>query len=359
MKTAYRLGEFVIMVCMLALFSLPNLRGQAANPVTGVEANWRGLLQRALPPSARAPARTTPPSAAQQAQERSEQIAHFLAIADEAKAFGQVNADFAKTAKALEAKSLLKAAFLGVNSNDKRLQALIGEIESDTSLPAKDRFEVVAMAEHLLLRQLAKSSAQARVAHEESARYLIRKFPDQPGGYSTLLGVAAQENDAVKVKAVTQEILVSPGPFAAKAEARVMAGRYELIGKSLADVANTALGRGNFFEQARDRQVVLYTWATWSPNSLTYAKEMLAKIPPGVLIIGYNLDRDITEAKKIAKREKLPGEHYYNDGGPGAWSALLLKLNGAPLVYVTDTRGVIREVAAQGSELVTQIAALK
>jgi len=333
-----------------------SLQAQSVNPPGNpgnVDSEWRSLNGRALPPSARAPAGTAPRGAAQQAQERQEQLTHFLAIAEEARIFGRDHADHAQVAQVLEAKSLLKAAFLGDDSREARRQALVSEIEGDKTLPTKDRFEVVAMAEHLLLRELAKDALQARLTREESARYLMKEFPEERGGYAALLGAADIAGDRAQVLAVAREVLDSPAPFAAKAEARVLTGRYELIGKSLADVANTALGRDNWFEKTRGRQVLLYTWATWSQRSIAYAKELGVRVPPGVLIIGYNLDRDAAGARAVAAREALPGEHYYNAGGVGAWPALLLKLNSAPLVYVTDEKGLIREVAAQRSKIET------
>jgi len=343
-------GSLAVALLVLA----PTLLAQSANPA---DSAWSALLNRSLPPSARAPVRTAPRSAAQQQQERSEQLSHFLAIADEAKSFGAARGSHTKVAKVLEAKSLLKAAFLGDKSKEPRMLALVGEIEQDQSLSSKDRFEVVALAEHLMLRELAKNPPQARVAREESARYLMREFPDELGGYSALLGAADADGDTAKVRSAAQEVLDAPAPFAAKAKARIMIGRYELIGKSLADVANTALGRGNYFEKTRDKRVLLYTWATWSKSSIAYAKEVVAKAPAGVLVIGYNLDRDVVEAKKAATKERLPGEQYYNEGGPGAWLALLLKLDTAPLVYLTDSRGIIRDVAGQRGDYTARLTA--
>lgn len=352
--------RFGLVVGLLAL--VPALFAQPANPPANpgnADSELRALIDRALPPSARAPARTLPRTAAEQAQERSDQLAHFLGIADEARSFGDSHASHAKAAQMLEAKSLLRAAFLGDKTREARLQALVGELANDKTLPSKDRFEVVAMSEHLLLRELAKNSPQARVAREESARYLMREFPTERGGYEALLSAAENGNDVARVKAMTQHVIDSPAPFAAKAEARILAGRYDLIGKSLADVANTALGRGNYFEKTRERQVLLYTWATWSKGSIAYAKGILTKSPKGALIIGYNLDRDMAAAKKIATREGLPGEHYYNDGGVGSQLALLLKLNAAPMVYITDAHGIIRDVGAQHGDLADRFAAVK
>lgn len=289
----------------------------------------------------------------QHTSEKAELKAHYAALAEEARSFQAKypTAIEASGAKVIEAKSLLKLAFLGDNSRSARADLLVTDIEKNTSLPASVRYEVIALSEHILLRQSAKSPAEARAAHETSARYLIREFPGEVGGYLTLLSAADASSDRSKVLAVTQEIENSSAPFAAKGAARVTANRYGLVGKSLADVANTALGRDNFFEAARKRKTVLYTWASWSPNSIAFAKNALSKLPKSVLVIGYNLDRDIDAAKKIASVENLPGEQYYDSNGTASWLALLLSLNAAPIVYVTDDGGVITDVAAQRKDL--------
>lgn len=323
----------------------PALKAQSES----AEKSWQELLNREVPGIAKRPVRTGGRTPAEQAQERSELVAHYAALAQQAQHFTLAYPDHAKAniAKVIEAKSLLKLAFLGDSSRSARADLLVTQIENDTSLPDRLRFEVIALSEHILLRQTAKNPSEARAAHETSARHLIKEFPHEVGGYLTLLSSVDASGDTVRVLAVAQEIEESPAPFAAKGAARVVATRYALIGKSLADVANTALGRQNFFEAARNRRVLLYTWATWSPGSVEFAKNVLGKIKDDVLVIGYNLDRDVEAAKAMARKEKLPGAHYYDSAGPGSWLTLLLSLNTAPLVYLTDQNGVITDVSAQ------------
>lgn len=351
-------------ILWIGFFCLPTLPAKGEKPsdkTSSVEADWQSLRAKELPSAALRQSMAGPRSAEKRIKDDSDLKAHFLSVADDAAAFSRKNPKSVRVsdAKILEAKNLLKAAFLGEKSRDTRTLALVNEIEKDKSLPVKQRFEIVAMSEHLLLRQVAKSSEQARLVHEVSARYLMKEFPSEMGGYAALLGTAQSTNDTKKVKETARDILGSPAPFAAKAQARVLAGRYELVGKSLADVANTALGRGNFFETYRDKSVVLYTWATWSPRSIAYAKQVVADAPQGTLIIGYNLDTNLSDAQKAAKKENLPGTHYYNEGGMGSLLALLLKLNSAPLAYVTDEGGVIRDVAVEHSDLAAKLSTLK
>lgn len=343
--------HFCVLVLAWLTLPIPQLHAQVNG--NGAARSWQNLLDHQVPALAKRATRTTPRTTQEQAQERAELVAHYGSLADEAKGFRDSFPDDGnvKVAKVIEAKSLLKLAFLGENSRSARTNALVTDIEKDTALPASVRYEVVALAEHILLRQTAKNPREGRVAHETSARYLIKEFPTEAGGYLTLLSAADASSSKAKVMAVAQEIEKSSAPFAAKGAARVTANRYALIGKSLADVANTALGRGNFFEAARKRKTILYTWASWSPNSIAYAKSAFAKLPKDVLVIGYNLDRDTDTAKRTAKTEKLPGEQYYDENSVGSKLSLLLSINAAPMVYVTDDNGVITEVAAQRQDL--------
>jgi hypothetical protein len=335
------------LLLFLAVFGPVALHAQNGNSESSQR--WQALQERQIPALAKKPARTSPKSAQEKAQERQELVAHYSSLAAAAKSFRESFPEDpnAKAALAMEADSLLKMAFLGDGTRAAYTDTLVGDIERDTTLPPRVRYRIVALSEYLLRRQTVRSSSEARAAHETSARYLIKEFPHEVGGYLTLLSSVDASGDAVRVLAVVQEIEESPAPFAAKAAARVIATRHLLIGKSLADVANTALGRQNFFETARQRRTVLYTWATWSPGSVEFAKNVLGKIKGDVLVIGYNLDRDVEAAKAMARMEKLPGTHYYDSAGPGSWLTLLLSLNAAPLVYLTDQNGIITDVSAQ------------
>jgi uncharacterized small protein (DUF1192 family) len=347
------MGIVLVIACIA-----PNASAQATGD--GAAQSWQKLLEKQVPAVAKRAVRSTPRSPEEKAQERTELLAHYTALADDAKLFRATYPDDAnaRLAKALEAKSLLKLAFLGDTSRSARADVLVNEIEKDTAIPVQVRFEVVALAERILLRETAKNPREAQQAHESSARYLIKEFPAEAGGHLTLLSAADASSDKARVWAIAQEIEQSSAPFVAKGAARVAANRYALIGKSLANVANTALGRGNFFESTRNRRTVLYTWASWSPNSIAFAKT-LAKLPDDVLVIGYNLDRDVDAAKRTAKTEKLPGEHYFDGNGIGSRLALLLSINAAPLAYVTDDTGVIVEVSAQRRDLVALLTGKK
>lgn len=325
----------------------------AQSAASDADRDWQALQDRLVPAANKTARAGVMTATATVPNEKAALIAQTTAVADQAQAF---RARYPKDARAgaasvIEARELLKAALLGDTSRAARTDSAVSRVEADKTLPSKSRFEIVALSEHLLLRKVAKSSAEAQVARETSARYLMQSFPRETGGYLALVGAADATSDRKKVAAVAAEIERSAAPFAAKGAARVAAGRHALVGKSLADVANTALGRGNFFEAARRQRVVLYTWASWSPNSVAYAKTAFAKLPKDVLVLGYNLDRDVAAARALAAREKLPGRQYYDATGIGSRLSMLLFLNTAPLVYATDEKGVIIDVAGQRRDL--------
>lgn len=361
--TAPRRLSFSLLAGLMSFLLMVAL-ATAQQAARDADAKWNTLQQRALPAVGVAGFRGAQGGARSEAQRRKDNedlAAYFRGVADEAKAFREQNDGHAKAreARLLETRSLLRAAFLGDKSQGKRLQELVAGVEGDSSIPSKERYQVIALADHLLIRELARNSAEAKAARLDSARYLISHFPSEAGGYLGLLS-AADAAGAAQARGAAQEVLAAPdAPFAAKAAARNLIARHELVGKSLADVANTALGRDNFFEQARGRQTVLYTWSAASPGSLAFARQVVAKLPAEVLVIGYNLDRDTKAAEQTAKQEKLPGVMYFNEGGSGAWVALLLKLDAPGLAYVTDKAGVIREIAGQRSDLFTALAGKK
>ncbi len=339
------------LILCLAVVITAGLHAQSNSP--DASQRWQALQERRIPALAKKPARTTPKTAQEQAQERQELVAHYSSLADAAKSFRESFPEDAngKAALVIEADSLLKAAFLGDNTRASYMDTLVNDVLKDTTISSQARYGIAAFSDHLLRKKNVRSSGDARIADEASARYLIKEFPAEEGGYLKLLNNADASGDRARIDSAVQEIEASPAPFAAKGAAQVVAKRYALIGKSLADVANTALGRGNFFEVARGRKTLLYTWASWSPGSLDFAKDVLSKVGKEVLVIGYNLDRDVEAAKEVARKEKLPGTHYYDNAGLGSFLTLLLSFNSAPLVYMTDQNGVITDVAAQRRDI--------
>lgn len=339
-------AQAALAVFLLAL-SVVSLSAQTG-PRVAADASWKDLVVLTAPPSDLSVSSVEGVGEVMREKRRADTVTRFLSAANAAKSFAEKYPEDtrARESNLIEAENLLKAAMSGSKDLRSRIDPLIKSIASDKALPSSARFKIVAMSEYLLLKELAAKPELIPIAREDSARFLIREFPDQAGGYMALLAAARIRNDSSKIKAAVGEVISSEtAPFMAKAQARILAGRYNLVGKSLADVANTALGRDSFFEAFRSKKTILYTWSSEAPSSIEYLKNLAGKLSKDVSLIGYNLDRKTAIAADVARAESLPGAQYYNDGGTGSQLALLLKLDAPGMVYVTDEVGIIRSVS--------------
>ncbi|MBA4136604.1 MAG: hypothetical protein C0518_04730 [Opitutus sp.] len=281
--------------------------------------------------------------------QRASIIAHFKEVAQELAQF-QIefpHAPQSKLAAVEEARGLLRAGFLGDAESQKAGISLVERLRLDPEIPDETRFQLEAVAEQVLVRTVAKTQGEAVAARENSARYLMSRYPNQSGGYELLLSVVDTSDDDFKIREAVREVLGSNAPFAAKAKATILQERLALVGKSLADVANTAHGRNGFFEKYRSERVLLYTWATWSRPSVEFAQKLRAAQFGGARLVGFNLDEDVAAAKALAESERLPGDQYFDQASVRGRLALLLKLDRTGRVYFTNAAGVFIDVAAE------------
>jgi hypothetical protein len=286
---------------------------------------------------------------------RAKQQGEFLTLAEEARKF---QADYPtdgrrKAAKVLEARNLLKAALVGDQTQRARAFTLADELKGDLALNSAERFDVAFLEQQVLVRAFAGSRTEYFSAAAAAARQLIATYPDQAGGYAWLLLSTKELRDDEQLVVAAQESLRPDAPFRARAEATVILERLNLVGKSLANFANTALGRDNFFEQSRTRRTVLYTWNAQDPDSIAWAADLERQIPDGVFVIGVCLSSGVAIAKDVASRMSLSSSQYYSEGGAGSFLALRLKLAQPGLIYVTDSTGLVTSVTAREDNFVS------
>jgi hypothetical protein len=254
-------------------------------------------------------------------------------------------------ARVVEARNLLKAALVGDQTQRQNAFVLADELKADLTVDPAARFDVAFLQQQVLVRAFTSNLDEYFAASELSARGLIKDYPDQSGAYEWLLtSVAGMEDDA-KLAAVAQEVIRSAPPFRIKARAVIIAERFDLVGRSLPDFANTALGRDNFFEQARTRPTVLYTWDATNPDSIAWAADLEKLIPSKFLVIGVCLSPDVRTAAQVARQMSLSAVQYYHEAGPGSFLATRLKLHEPGLIYVTDSAGRITTVSAKERNL--------
>lgn len=318
---------------------------------------WAELQSLLAPPAPGGQSRAQNPEAA--ALARRQQADRFLRAADKAKAFGEDNAAHpqAREAHRIEAKSLLQAAMAGDASREARARELVGEVRRDQNLPAKSRLELVALAEAVRIRPLAKNRTEFLAAHEQSARSLIVEFPTEAGGYEALLRLAESHPDDAEGIRIAREIATMPAPESVKVASRTLLERQALVGQSLPDIARTALGEDNVISLARGRGIILYAWATISPGSMAAGKNLAKTAPAGLLVIGLNLDENVSAAQGRAQSEGLPGEQIYDPRGFESPLAQALKITRPGEVYVASAQGTLRSVSASRGDLAAKLGA--
>jgi hypothetical protein len=350
LRHAIRIGKLILVG--LSLVAAGEMRAQnqkdGSNEVARVapDLDWDSLQKKTM---AGGSSQELPADEATRQKVRDEQVTDFLDAAVSAKKFQtDYPSDIRRQkARVIEVRNLLKAALLGDQS--KRAQAFLqaDELKADLTIDEGVRFDVAFLQQEVLVRGFISNMDDYFAACEVSARGLIKDYPAQPGGYEWLLTSIGGMADDAKLAAAAKEVIGSGAPFQAKSRATIIAERFDLVGRSLADFANTALGRDNYFEQSRKRRTVLYTWNARDPGSVAWAADLERQLPSDVLGIGVCLSTDVEMTKGMAKRMKLSSWQYFSEGGPGSFLALRLKLNAPGQIYVTDSAGVIVTVTAR------------
>lgn len=315
-------------------------------PIASVDEEWQELQLRKNPPR-----RETVQGASSDAVLKiREQVAtHYRRIADEAKAFADRHPADPRAAEArcLEALSLLQAAMSGDDSGQARAMALIDEVRKDVRVPKKERARAAALSDIVRLRPQIGNWKLFVAGHEASARNLIAEFPDEAVGFEALLRVAENHPEDAQAAALAREIVAMPAPAGVKTAAEELVSRHALVGQSLLAIAVATLGNDHALTGMKGRPIVLYTWSAERPGSVTRAKQLATFVPRETWLVGVNLDRDTEQARVLATKEGLPGEQIYDARGSDGPLATALKLRKPGQIYVTDSRGEIREVAAQ------------
>lgn len=321
-------------------------------------------LQTSL--AALAPGKLPAPQNREAAEQGRRQLAAgFLRTAGMARAFSEGNPmdPRAGEARLIEARSLLQAAMAGDSpstaadpSREARVRALVDEVRRDRTMPVKTRYDLVALSEVVRLRPLLRNRVEFLKAREQSAHGLIAEFPGEAGGYEVLLQLAENHPDDAEGERVAREIGEMPAPESVKVRARCLVERQALVGRSLLEIARVALGEDNAIVSARGQGIILYTWATTSPGSISAAKFLTGRGPvAGVRLIGLNLDRDVEAARAAARNAGLPGEQICDPRGLEGPLAQALKLNRPGEVYVASPQGELRSVSASRGDLTAKL----
>jgi hypothetical protein len=291
---------------------------------------------------------TLPPSSGNGAAKptRAEQSRNFISQADQLKAFytAYPSHPSAKEAKRLETLALSHAALAGDTSQESRRLQLIETVRRDEALPPLSRFEAVAWSRQVEVSRQSLATDAARLSAQEAAtRQMIAEFPNLPEGYESLLAVA-RDAGPVRGPAILNDLRQMPTTGQVQMEVQTLLDRYALVGAALGPMLMKT-GFAGLAQRTQGKAIILYAWSYNNPASIAAAKR-LAKLAPRAAVIGVNLDPNAEEARRAASEKRLPGDQWADGNGPGNPIAVLLKMNRAPLVYLVDQAGAIRDINA-------------
>lgn len=336
------------LVSIIAFSSAPAQQTVPNAPLPNADEQWKNIESRLLPPSARITGDRKRRTKEQRAADKADTRAYLLGIADELSSFRKRNLNHPKTSEARlsETRCLLIAALLGEKSQELRIAKGVEEVKSDPSLSSHDRFEVVALAERLLVRGAAKNREEASVANEASARYLIREFPKEAGSYAELLH-AAELASPSRAVALAQQVVDSPASESLKSAARDLIQRETISGRSFAELIGGEPGSAALIKVASGKPLIIYTWRPEDRKSIERAKAIVSALPNGAVILGVNLSPDVSAALASAKSNDLPGEQLYGARGADSPVVRRLALTTSGLLYGVRADGKMQNLSAQ------------
>lgn len=323
-------------------------RGKPDDPIrwTGnADTDWQMLSEKFRSAGERGRAQAGPGRVDQLSQQ--DEALVYRSMADDALGFRtrHPNNQRAKEARKLEATALLRAMMVGDETVESRATAVANEVIDDTTLNEDERYQIASRLEMSKSRRFFHDQTDLKRVRLEGARRLMAKFPRHPGGYSNLLSIAESETDLESVISLTEELLHDSVPGEVRQAAQVVHDRAKLPGKPLATLMRHTLGHADYLEGMKDKVVVLYTWAEWSPGSLQQARELMILAPEKVEYLGLRVGDSSPAAQSLVASEQLPGEQI--TGTPAQLLAFARALNTGGLLpfYIIAPDGNIALVS--------------
>jgi hypothetical protein len=283
----------------------------------------------------------------------------FLTQADQLKAFYTQYPTHAsaKEAKQREVLALALAAINGDSSQDARRQTTLAAVRNDSGLSPGQRCEAVAWSGRVAIkRQNLKTGAAVLAAEESLTRSLIQEFPNQPGGYDSLMGIA-RDSTPERGQVIARDILaMRTATPKSKTDAQRLLDRYALVGKPIAPILEKA-GATSLMSGTDPKVTVVYTWKSSTSQSLSLAGRMATQAPKA-RFIGVCLDNNLATARQAATARNAPGSQYYNASGSTSPLADGLAIREPLAVYLVDGDGIIRD-AQGGKDFAAKVAKLE
>lgn len=308
-------------------------------PTPSADAEWLSLLESRNADAVELSA--SPLQGVGQAAARAKRASKHSAAADKAKEFYASHPAHPQAAEArrLEILSLVQAEENGAAATGNRLDKLVADYRTDSTVAASQRALGAGAFELSRAMRAATTHSERLTAMERAARGLLREFPTEAPGYEALLAVAeASPTDASSTLAA--ELAAASAPASVKKSAQILSERYALLGRALRE--QLTIETIDLVGKMRAGEpIVVYSWASWAPGSIELGKMIQARRFNAIAVC---LDADLPAAKSVQKKYNLGGEHVYDEKGTLGALAVKLRYSAPGQIYLVDVGGVIREV---------------
>ncbi len=249
-----------------------------------------------------------------------------------------------------------------------RLQTLmktLQENEEDKSLVAYVQFRLMS-SEYTTAMMKSSGAAwlQVRTKWLEDLNAFIQDYPDSPDAAEAMLQLGMEhenDGDEEKAKALYATILTKFPESSSAVKAKGATARLNSIKSPLAFTAKV-LGQSDKqvnVTNLRNRVIVLHFWATWmgdASREMDKLKEIVAKYPKDVLVLGVNLDNDAALAQQFVETNRMTWYQMWEEGGMESRPANALGIFNVPTIFVIGADGNVISRNAMSAELLAIVA---
>ncbi|MDO4628563.1 MAG: thioredoxin-like domain-containing protein [Planctomycetia bacterium] len=249
-----------------------------------------------------------------------------------------------------------------------RLQALmetLKESEEDKSLAAYVQFRLMS-SEYTTAMMKSSGTAwlQVRTKWLEDLDAFIQNYPDSPDAAEAMLQLGMEnenDGDEEKAKALYSQILTKFPESSSAVKAKGAVARIDSVGNSLTFAAKV-LGQNDKqvnLASLKNRVIILHFWATWmgdATREMDKLKEIAAKYPKEVLVLGVNLDDDAALAQQFVETNRMSWYQMWEEGGMESRPANALGIFNVPTIFVIGADGKVISRNAMSTELLALVA---
>lgn len=247
-------------------------------------------------------------------------------------------------ARLLAARALVYARLQMGGPEFAEAEILAEAARTDLLLTTEQRFEAAALSDYVRAVQTGGVLAPDDARWERLFQGLAAEFPDQSTGYEALLGLALKQADSSEASRLARTILAMPtAPPWVRTRAQTLLNRIDLIGASVFALMPEDHGAESL---TRGTPILIYSWVSWSPETLVVVERLIRNAPPGAALIGVNLQPDASIARRNARDHTLPGRQLYDPRGQQGLVAMRFMLDTPGLAILADKDGIILTVTA-------------